>query len=342
MYNSPTSCGTILESQENQMEIDLARIQKAQKLIASYVKKTPLVRCYALEERLGTSARIFLKCDHLQLMNSFKVRGAFNVLLRLSPEEKKRGVVTRSAGNFASALAYACHQLQVPATIVMPEKVPKAKLDLVAAFSPKILFAPSRAEEEKKVEEIAQKEELVPLSPYNHLDVIAGQGTAALEIFEDLPSLQTFFCPLGGGGLMSGTAIAFKELNPKIQTIAVEPEGANDYFLSRQTGQKVRLDRVNTIADGLVAPTVGEINYPLLNQTVDEVTLVSDEAIVKAMRFLYEKMGMIVEPSGAASVAALMGHAALEDDVVCFISGGNVQRDQFYKWVEGRGNGSMM
>ncbi len=316
------------------MEINLTKIQKAQKLIASYVKKTPLIRCYALEEQLRTSARIFLKCDHLQRMNSFKVRGAFNVLLLLSAEEKKRGVVTRSAGNFASALAYACHLLHIPATIVMPEKVPKAKLDLVTPFSPTILFASSRAEEEKKVEELSQEKNLVPLSPYNHPNVIAGQGTAALEIFEDLPSIQTFFCPLGGGGLMSGTAIAFKELNPTIQTIAVEPTGANDYFLSRQTGQKIRLNQVNTIADGLVAPTVGEINYPLLNQTVDQVITVPDEAIIKAMHFLYKKAGMIVEPSGAASVAALMAQEDLSGDVVCFISGGNVQRDRFYQWIE--------
>jgi threonine dehydratase len=316
------------------VKIHLEKIQKAQKLIAPYIKKTPLIRCYALEEKLQSSARIFLKCDHLQLMNSFKVRGAFNVLLHLSPEERKRGVVTRSAGNFASALAYACHLLHIPATLVMPEKVPKAKLDLVTPFSPTIFFASSRAEEEKKVEEIAQENNLVPLSPYSHLDVIAGQGTAALEIFEELPSIQTFFCPLGGGGLMSGTAIAFKELNPAIQTVAVEPTGANDYFLSRQSGQKVRLDRVLTIADGLVAPTVGDLNYPLLNQTVDRVTTVSDEALIQALRFLYEKVGMIVEPSGAASVAALLAQAKLQGDTVCFLSGGNVQRDQFYQWIE--------
>lgn len=268
-------------------------------------------------------------------MNSFKVRGAFNVLLHLSPEEKKRGVVTRSAGNFASALAYACHLLHIPATIVMPETVPQAKLNLVAAFSPRILFAPSRAEEEKKVEEIARESNLIPLSPYNHLDVIAGQGTAALEIFEELPSIQTFVCPLGGGGLMSGTALAFKGINSKIKTIAIEPEGANDYFLSRKEERKIRLDKVNTIADGLVAPTVGEINYPLLNEAVDQVATVSDEAIIKAMRFLYEKVGMIVEPSGAASVAAMMAHRSLvSGDTVCFISGGNVQRDQFYRWIE--------
>lgn len=316
------------------MEVDLQHIEEARKRIGSFVKKTPLIRCTALEEYLHARVRIFLKCDHLQLTNSFKLRGAFNVLLRLSPEEKKRGVVTRSAGNFASALAYACHLLHIPATIVMPEKVPKAKLDLVKSFSPTILLAPTRSEEEKQVEKLARELNLIALSPYNHLDVIAGQGTAALEIFEDLPSIKTFFCPLGGGGLMSGTAVAFKKLNTKIQTIAVEPIGANDYYLSRKEGKKVRLENVNTIADGLVAPTVGEINYPLLNQTVDQVTTVTDEMIIKAMRFLYEKVGMIVEPSGAISIAALMASDNLQGDTVCFISGGNVQRDQFYKWIE--------
>jgi threonine dehydratase len=314
--------------------MELERIQKAQKLIAPYIKKTPLIRCFALENHLRTHSRIFLKCDHLQLMNSFKVRGAFNVLLHLNPEEKKRGVVTRSSGNFASALAYACHLLQIPATIVMPEKVPQAKLKLVESFSPTILFAPSRIEEEKKVEQMAREQNLTPLSPYDHLDVIAGQGTAALEIFEKLPSIQTFFCPLGGGGLMAGTAIALKGLNNKIQTIAVEPVGANDYFLSRKEGRQVRLDTVKTIADGLMAPTVGKINYPLLNQTVDQVVTVSEEAIIKAMRLLYEEVGFIVEPSGATGVAALMNTQNLEGDIVCFVSGGNVQKDQFYQWIE--------
>lgn len=312
------------------MEIDLKLIQEAKTRIAPYIKRTPLIRCFELE----ASSRVFLKCDHLQPTNSFKVRGAFNVLLKLSPEEKKRGVVTRSAGNFASALAYACHLLHIPATIVMPEKVPKAKLDLVKAYSPAIHFAASRAEEEMKVAELAQKTGAIPLSPYNHLDVIAGQGTAALEIFEDLRSIQTFFCPLGGGGLMAGTAIAFKKLNPAIHTIAVEPTGANDYFLSRQSKQKVRLGHVNTIADGLVAPTVGELNYPLLNQTVDHVMTVSDQAMIKAMRFLYEKAGLIIEPSGAASVAALMDQSSLQGDTVCFLSGGNVDQSLFYQWIE--------
>ncbi len=312
------------------MEIGLHQIHEARKRIAPFVKKTPLIRCYALEEYLDASLRIFLKCDHLQLMNSFKVRGAFNVLLQLSAEEKRRGVVTRSSGNFASALSFACRLLDVPVTIVMPEGVPKAKLDLVKTFSPTILFASSRIEEEKLVEKISEEKSLIALSPYNHLDVIAGQGTAALEIFEELPSINTFFCPLGGGGLLSGTAIAFKGLNPKIQTVAVEPSGANDYFLSRSEGHKVRLNQVKTIADGLVAPTVGDINYPLLNQTVDHVMTVTDEAIIKAMRFLYEKVGLIVEPSGAASIAALMARQGLQGDTVCFISGGNIQRDQFF------------
>lgn len=286
---------------------------------------------------MGVKGRIFLKCDHLHVTNSFKVRGAFNALLSLASEEKKRGVITRSAGNFGAALSFAGKELQIPVTLVMPQTVPKAKYDLCAAYSASIVLKPTRQEEEEAVQLIAREKNLIKLSPYNHLGVIAGQGTIALEIHEALPSVQFFFCQIGGGGLLSGCAAAFKQIDATVKTIGIEPSGANDYFLSRKAKKKVRLEKVRTIADGLVAPEVGDLNYPILEKYVDQVEVVPDEAIIEAMRFLYEKMGMIMEPSGATSVAGLMAHpkADLEGDIVCILSGSNVDRKKFYSWLDG-------
>jgi threonine dehydratase len=317
-------------------DMDLSVFQKAREAIFPYIKKTPLVRCYELESLHNSRIRIFLKCENLQLTHCFKARGAFNALLNLSEQDKKRGVVTRSSGNFGASLAYAAKILGIPVTIVMPKNVTKKKHDQAASFSPTIVLASSRKEEEEMVRKISSERGLQMLSPYNHLDVIAGQGTISLEIYEQLPTVKYLICPLGGGGLMGGTAAAIKKLNPSSRTIAIEPLGADDYFLSRKEKRKVHLDVVDTIADGLRAPEVGSLTYPLLEKYVDTVEVVPDVAIKQAMRFLYEKVGMIVEPSGAASVAGAMFHPGLDlhGDVVCIISGGNVDLDKFYPWIE--------
>lgn len=316
--------------------MDIAVFQKARDAISPYIKKTPLVRCYELEHLHHSSFRIFLKCENLQLVHCFKPRGAFNALLCLSEEDKKKGVVTRSSGNFGASLAYAAKKLGIPVTIVMPQNVPRSKYDNTAAFSPTIVLAATRKEEEEMVKKLAKEKGLHMLSPYNHKDVIAGQGTISLELHEQLPTMKNLICPLGGGGLMGGTATAIKMLDPSCRTIAIEPVGANDYYLSRKEKRIVHLNAVDTIADGLRAPEVGSLNYPLLEKYVDTVEVVTDEAIKKAMRFIYEKVGMILEPSGAASIAAAMFHKGLhlQGDTVCIISGGNVDLDKFYPWIE--------
>ena len=308
--------------------MQLVDIQKAQKAIAPYLHKTPLVHVE------GTS--LFLKCEHLQVTNSFKARGAFYTLLSLSNEDKKRGVVTRSAGNFAKALAYAGQLLKVPVTIVMPLHAPEVKKEGVMKYGAKIiLHGTKHVESQAKVDEIAKQEGLLALSPYDHRDVIIGQGTLGLEIKEQLPSINNYIAPIGGGGLMGGSAFALKQLDPKIKIIGVEPSGAGDYFLSSQQGKKIVLDQTQSIADGLLAPTVGNLNWPLLQNNVDRTVLVTEEEIIKAMKFLYTKLGMIVEPSGAVSVAAFLYHPELDlqGDSVSIISGGNVDLDKFYRWI---------
>ncbi len=308
-------------------------IEKSHKAIQRYIRKTPLIRFYALELFLKTKAKIYLKCENLQITHSFKIRGAMSALLSLTNEQKKKGVVTRSSGNFAQALSYGCHHLQIPVTIIMPENVPRVKKEKTERYNPKILFGKTRQEEEELVEKIAHQEKKIPFSPYNSLNVMLGQATLALEILEDV-EIKYFYCPVGGGGLMSGNAWILKKKKPQIETVAIEPLQANDFQLSLKAKKRTALSHPQSIADGLLAPIVGDLNWPYLQKYVDRVEVVSDNAIKMAMRFLYEKAGLIVEPSGAVTVAALMESKQLLGDTVCVLSGGNVVMDQFYKWIQ--------
>ncbi len=313
------------------MAMNLFCIKQAASLIAPFIQQTPL-KIISLPH--GNS--IFLKCEHLQETGSFKVRGAFYTLLNLSDANKKRGVITRSAGNFAKALAFAGQKLAVPVTVVMPVHAPEVKKEGVRSYGARlIVHGSNHAESQARVDELVLSDGLVGLSPYDHNDVIIGQGTLGLEVVQQLPTITRFIAPVSGGGLLGGSAFALKQLNPTIETVAVEPEGAGDYFLSRQTGIKQTLASTQSIADGLLAPTVGQLNWPLLQNNVDRAFLVSDKQIIEAMRFLYEKHDMIVEPSGAVSVAAAIFYPELtaSGDVVAVISGGNVDKDRFYGWI---------
>jgi threonine dehydratase len=317
--------------------LDLDSIRSVEKKIRPYLPKTPLVRCYPLEKYLNYSGRIFLKCENLQWTGSFKTRGAFNALLHFSAKEKKTGAISRSSGNFAQALAYAGSELQIRIVIIMPSNAPAVKKESTAKYGAHVILTePDYAKQEEKVLEIVQSGKLTLLSPFNHPHIIAGAGTISLEIWEELPKIAQYFCQIGGGGLMAGTATAFKALNPAIEIIGIEPRGANDYFLSRQTGKRTRLERVQTIADGLLAPQVGDLPWPLLQKNVDKALTVTDEEIKGAMHFLYEKMGMIIEPSGAASLAAILFHPEWlkpDSDIACILSGGNVDRISFFQWI---------
>jgi threonine dehydratase len=310
----------------------------AERLIRAYLPKTPLVRCYPLEEQLNYAGRLFLKCENLQWTNSFKTRGAFVALLQMSPEERKRGAISRSSGNFAQALAYAGSVLQVPITLIMPSTVPQIKKESTEKYGPRIfLTEPDYDKQFEKVQKIAETEKLTVLHPFNHPSVIRGAGTISLEIWEDVPTIAQYYCQIGGGGLMSGSSTALKALNPDIETIGVEPLGANDYFLSREEGTRVRIQKTETIADGLLAPEVGDLPWPLLQRHVDKAMTVTDRDIKHAMKFLYEKMGMIIEPSGAVSFAAMLAHPERikpRSDIACILSGANVDRHRFFQWIK--------
>lgn len=317
------------------MNLTLKDIQQALVRVQEHLKPTSLLPCEALEKELNFQGKIFLKCENEQPTGSFKVRGAFNVLTQLSPEERAKGVITRSSGNFAQAVAFAAHKLHIDATIIMPSNTPKIKVEGTEKFHPTILFSGIKHEEgEAIVNQLVKEKGYIPLHPYNNYRTMAGQGTAALEILKQLPEVHHFFCPIGGGGLLSGCSTAFKESGSSANMRGVEPAGAGDYYASRQSGQQECWENIDTIADGLRASSVGELNYPILNKYVDEVSVVTDEDIKKAMKWLYEKMHLVVEPSGAVSLAGFMNkHQQLKGNVVILISGKNVDPESFNTWI---------
>lgn len=318
------------------MELHIDDFRKVLATIRPYVKKTSLLRCTALESYLKTSCRIFLKLENEQPTGSFKVRGAFNALLNLDAKHKVNGVVTRSSGNFAQAIAYAGNLLKIKTRIVMPTNAPEIKKVATRAYDVELAFAGITHEEGNLVvEEIKLATGACLISPYNHFDVIKGQGTISLEIFDELPSIRHFLCPIGGGGLLSGCAAAFKLLNPHIETIGIEPEGAADYYLSRLHGNAFPLSEINTICDGLRASQVGAMNRPLLNQNVDKAFIVSDHSVMEAMQFMRDHCTLMIEPSGAAALAGLMHHKfPFRGDVVCAITGSNVDALTYEKCMQ--------
>jgi threonine dehydratase len=311
--------------------MDLSSFSEAQRRIRPYVERTPLIPFYPLP-----GVRLFLKCEHLQATNSFKVRGAFNAMLSLSPEERAKGVVTRSMGNFAQAVAYAGHVLKIPATIILPANVPIVKKEGVEKYKARaILQEGGSRREQQVVEDIAAKEGLAMLSPFNIPPVIEAAGAMAVEIHEQLPTIRVFFGQVGGGGMMAGMSCAFKKIDPSIRTIAVEPAGANDYFLSRKKGSPVFLEKVDTIADGLRAPQVGDVPWPLLQKYVDEAVTVTDREMIDVLRVFYEKMGIILEASGVTGLAYAIEWCKKrpKEDAVCVLTGANVDRSSFFSWI---------
>ncbi|MGE4170574.1 MAG: threonine/serine dehydratase [Candidatus Margulisiibacteriota bacterium] len=318
----------------------LADIEAAQATINPYIRHTPLEEVnfpgLSSEER-----KIHLKWDSEQTTGSFKLRGALNFMLNLSAEAKAKGVITRSSGNFGQALAYAGKLLGVQVTVVMAENASRLKASLIQSHGGTVIFHGLTSKvSDAFVDEKATQEGLTKAHPYDHPHVIAGQGTAALEIFADNPSLTTYFCPVSGGGLMSGTAAALKQRNPKIRVIAVEPAGANDCFLSFQAGRRVEIEAPNTIADGLRVTHVGDHTWPLLQRYVDEVVTVTDDQIRDAMQKIFAQTGKKVEPSGAVSVAGLLAYpqAKLGNTIACMISGGNIASEDFDQIVAALGN----
>ncbi|MFL6352965.1 MAG: pyridoxal-phosphate dependent enzyme [Bryobacteraceae bacterium] len=287
--------------------------------------KTAVQTSRLFDEAAGV--QVHFKCENLQRGGAFKIRGAMNFLSSLSESERKRGVVTYSSGNHAQAVAIAAAHLGVAATIVMPTDAPKAKLESTIAYGPKIIFFNRQRENREEIaNRIATETGAVVLPSYDHPWIIAGQGTAALELLRDEPDLDAIAVPLGGGGLLSGTAVVAKAVRPDIRLFGIEPELANDWYLSLQRGERVEIPPSLTIADGLRTPSPGTVTFPIVQTMAEAVLLVSEEEIRATMRFLLTRMKMLTEPSGAVAAAAVF-HRKLPGDIRSLgvvLSGGNV------------------
>lgn len=308
----------------DEMAVELADLQQARERIAAHIYNTPVMTSQLLDERIGAS--LFFKCEHLQKVGAFKARGATNAVLSLTEEEAACGVATHSSGNHGAALAMAASARGIPAHIVMPSNAPQVKKDAVASYGGLIIECePTLAAREATVVTVIEQTGAVEVHPYNDRRIIAGQGTAALELLEQIEDLDVLVVPVGGGGLLAGTAIAVKGINPNIEVVAVEPEGADDAFRSFGLGELQPQTNPQTIADGLRAG-LGELNFDIIRKHVDTIITVSDALIVEAMQLQWTRMKQVVEPSGAVSFAGLLEHPERFRNrrVGVIISGGNV------------------
>jgi threonine dehydratase len=308
--------------------VTIGDIQAAAGRIQTLAKKTPVMHSRLFDEAAGVAC--YFKCENLQRGGAFKIRGALNFLLALSAEERKRGVVTFSSGNHAQAVAIAAAHLQVAATIVMPTDTPKAKMESTRVYNPKIvLFDRLRENREEIAGRIAAETNAVVLPSYDHPWVVAGQGTAALELLAEKPDLDAIFVPLGGGGLLAGTLVAAQAHNPRIRVFGVEPELASDWYQSLQANKRIGIPPPTTIADGLRTPIPGEVTFPIVRELAEGVVLVSEDEIKAAVRFLLTRLKILTEPSGAVSAAALL-HKKVPAGIAragIILSGGNVDFD---------------
>jgi len=303
----------------------LEDIKDAHRRISPFIHRTPVLKSSLINKYMG--AEIFFKCENFQSVGAFKFRGATNAVMQLSPEESSRGVGTHSSGNHAAALAKAAAVRDIPAYIVMPETSPEVKKKAVAGYGAKIyLCRPTLDARESKMEEVMIETGCTFVHPYNRFDIIAGQGTAALELLEDIHGLDLVMAPVGGGGLISGTSICAKGINPDIKVWAGEPEGADDAYRSLQAGKIIPSVNPQTMADGLLT-SLGELTFKAVRENVDEIRLCSEENIVKAMRLVWERMKIIIEPSSAVPLGALIQNPGGWEGkrIGIIISGGNVE-----------------
>ncbi|MBM3325191.1 MAG: pyridoxal-phosphate dependent enzyme [Calditrichaeota bacterium] len=303
-------------------------IQKAAERIQPHAHRTPVLTCTTLNHRFG--AQLFFKCENFQRVGAFKFRGACNAVFSLSEEEAQRGVATHSSGNHAAALALAARMRGIRAHIVMPENSAKIKIAAVKDYGATITFCrPTLEARGTTLEEVVKKTGATFIHPYDNVRVIAGQGTAALELLQELPDLDMIMAPVSGGGLMSGTCIAAKALSPRIEPIGVEPENADDAYRSLQAGKLTPQASTHTIADGLRA-MLSERTFTILRTHDCRIATVSESAIIEAMRLVWERMKIIIEPSAAVTVAALLENkvAITDKRVGIILSGGNVDLDE--------------
>ncbi len=292
--------------------------------------KTPVLHSRTLNAQM--QAQVFIKCENFQRMGAFKFRGGFNALSKLSPLQKQAGVVAYSSGNHAQAVALSASILKMPATIFMPHDASPSKLAATKGYGAQVIGYDRYSEDASALAaQLAQDQGMTFIPPFDHPDVLSGQGTAALELFEEVGELDALFVCLGGGGLLSGSALSAKAKSPLCQIYGVEPEAGNDVQQSFRKGERVRIPTPVTIADGAQTPMVGAITFELIKNLVDDIHTVSDAQLIEAMRFYAERMKMVVEPTGCLSLAAaLQARDSLKGQRVgVIISGGNIDMARF-------------
>ncbi|MEU7160690.1 pyridoxal-phosphate dependent enzyme [Streptomyces chrestomyceticus] len=310
--------------------VTLADVQDAAARIKGAVHRTPVLRSRTLDALVG--AEVHLKCENFQRAGAFKFRGAYHAMSRLAPEQLARGVAAFSSGNHAQAVALAARELGSSAVILMPQDAPRSKRDATEGYGAEIVTYDRYTGDRTEIgARLAAGRGLALIPPYDHPHVIAGQGTAALELIEETGPLDALLTPVGGGGLMAGSAVAATALVPGIRMIGVEPETGDDTRRSLAAGERVRIPVPRTIADGQALPEPGELTFPINRRLLDSVVLVGDDEIKAAMRLAFERLKIVTEPSGATALAALLAGAVdpLPRRVGVVISGGNIGLDRF-------------
>ena len=309
---------------------DYNDIVAAAERIANYANKTPVMTSRTVNEEFG--AEVFFKCENFQRMGAFKFRGAMNALRQFTPQQRAAGVVTFSSGNHAQAIALSAKLLGIPATIIMPHDAPAAKVAATKGYGGNVVIYDRYTEDREKIgQDLAEKQGLTLIPPYDHPHVIAGQGTATKELIEEVGPLDVLFVCLGGGGLLSGSALAARHLSPDCVVYGVEPEAGNDGQQSFRSGNIVHIDTPKTIADGAQTQHLGQYTFAIIQQNVNDILTVSDTELVTAMKFIAERMKIVVEPTGCLGFAAARARKSeLQGKKIgIIISGGNVDISRY-------------
>ncbi len=312
-------------------------VADAAEQLEGVANRTPVVTSRTLDERVG--ARLFLKCESFQRMGAFKFRGAYNAISRLSADERRLGVITYSSGNHAQAVALASRLVGTTATVVMPADAPPAKRRATEGYGARVVsYEPAKEDREEVTRRLQAEGGQVLIPPFDHPHVIAGQGTAAKELFEEVGALDLLLVPCGGGGLLSGSALAARRRNPRGRVVGVEPELGDDATRSFKTGTLQTVHNPRTIADGARTPSLGQITFPLIRANVDDMVTVSDEQLLDVLRFVWERMKLVVEPTGALGLAAAWAGKvdAGGKRVGVIISGGNADLEALPPLLAGR------
>lgn len=316
--------------------VDLSDIQQAAERVRTIARVTPLLDVTALAGR-----PLLLKCESMQPGGAFKIRGAYNMVARLTPEQLARGVVTYSSGNHGQALALAARELGAPAVVVMPTTAPAIKVEGARGFGAEVIFAGTTSSDRKiRAEQEATARGLTMVPPFDHDWIIAGQGTLGLELLQQCPDVETVLVPVGGGGLLAGVSAAIKQTNPSVRVIGVEPAGAAAMKASLAQGHAVTLDKTASVADGLMPVRPGDLTFAHAQKYVDDVITVEDEQIIDAVLWLFTKAKVVAEPSGAATVAAVLaGLVTGSGPVIAIVSGGNIGLDKLDELRKQRAQG---